>query len=278
MRLLEMTYTTYTKFTMNYHILTDYGFTEPEVSVFQILLESGESNVTDILSHTTLSRTSVHDALGNLLGRDMLDYRKDGRNAYYKCVHPNKLYALLEEKKQATARLNAEMEETIRGMVGSYNLSESKPGVRFFEGVEGGKEVTLDTLRAQDEIYTFLHPEKIHHDIATFNTEYVHKRIALHIPKKMIVPDTPTNRTRYKKKEELREVRFLPLHGNVPFDTSVQIYNKKVSFATLSEEKTISVLIEDSDISYFHKQLFLYIWKSLESNQAAEAVVTDESA
>jgi sugar-specific transcriptional regulator TrmB len=83
---------------MNYHILKEYNFTEPEIELLQILIEQGESTVSTILTHTTLSRTSVHDALNSLLAKDILEYRKEGRNAYYKSVHPNKLYAVLEEK------------------------------------------------------------------------------------------------------------------------------------------------------------------------------------
>jgi sugar-specific transcriptional regulator TrmB len=236
------------------------GFEPIVADIYLILINNGELSVPQILEHTTLSRASVYEALPELLAGGYIEYRKEGRQAFYKPAHPNQLASLVEQKKRDVALLDGEMGETIRALVGSYNLSSNKPGVRFFEGVDGAKELTMDTLHAKDTILTFLNPSEIHPSLNTFNEEYATERVKNGIPKKIIAPDTPENRLRYKTKKSLLEVKFFPTTDS-PFRTSIQIYNNTVSFATLSIDKTIGILIEDEDIATFHKQVFEFIWQ-----------------
>jgi sugar-specific transcriptional regulator TrmB len=251
---------------MNYHILKEYNFTEPEIELLQILIEQGESTVSTILTHTTLSRTSVHDALNSLLAKDILEYRKEGRNAYYKSVHPNKLYAVLEEKKQATARLNAEMEEVIRSMVGSYNVSESKPGVRFFEGVEGIKQALNDSLNAKEPILTMGDMEIALTNFKEVNDEYISKRKKKGIHKLAIGRDTENIRLLLQSYDTtITSVRLLSDEKQEFKHIVIEVYDNTISFLTLKSDTLHAVLINSPQIASVHKSLFFILW-----NQAAE--------
>lgn len=245
---------------MTYDILTNYNFTDAQIEIYRILIEHGESTVSEVLANTSLSRTSVHDALNDLLVRELVEYRKEGRNAYYKAVHPNKLYALLEEKKQTTARLNAEMEEVIRSMVGSYNLGESKPGVRFFEGVEGVKNIFDELLTTTEEMYTFADIEALDQTIADINQQYVQQRIAKQQSKKILILDTPEARqSKTLKNTELTEIRMLPKEMN-RFHTGMNIFNNKLVYLTLTQEHMVGLIVEDPHIYSLHRGLFELLW------------------
>ena len=111
---------------------------EPIVAeIYLILVENGELTVPKVLEHTDLSRASIYDALAELLAKEYVEYRKEGRNAFYRPVHPNKLFGLIEDKKREVALLEGEMGETVSSLVGAYNLANNKPGVQYFEGDEG---------------------------------------------------------------------------------------------------------------------------------------------
>ncbi|MFA4831444.1 MAG: helix-turn-helix domain-containing protein [Patescibacteria group bacterium] len=249
--------------------LTNYGFEPSEAEIYQILVENGEMSVPRILQKTQLSRASVYDSLTMLMAKDLLDYRKDGRTALYKPTHPNKLFGLIEQKKRETALLNQEMEETIRGFTGAFNLSQNRPGVRFFEGEEGIKEVTFDSLKSNGDILTYLDVDATQKYIAEMNKEYVAERVRLNIKKRMIVPDTPQTRERYKNYSPLLEVRLMPPNIK-PFRTITQIYNNTVSFSTLNEQKMIGVIIEDEQIAELHRSVFEFVWQSLPDIQLIE--------
>jgi len=241
-------------------ILINAGFDPSDAEIYQVLAENGEISVPQIQEHARLSRAAIYDSLAKLLAKDFIDYRKEGRNAYYKPNHPNKLFGLIEEKKQQTAIFSQEMEETIKQLTGSYNLANKKPGVRFFEGVEGFREALHDSLNAK-EIYTFVNPSLINKYVNEVNTEYVKERRKRGINKKMLVPDEASSREFLAKQGgELSDVRFLP-KNLTPFKTGVQIYDNKISYFTLRETSIIAIIVEDPDIYDMQRSIFEYLWE-----------------
>ncbi|MBI4993188.1 MAG: hypothetical protein HZC26_03590 [Candidatus Magasanikbacteria bacterium] len=256
--------------------LANAGFEPSVAKIYTILIENNELPVGEIIKRSELSRAGVYDALNLLLAQEFVEYRKECRNAFYRALHPNKLYGLIEQKKRDEALLEQEMNETIRALTGSYNLANNKPGVRFFEGEEGIREVTFNSLEAKDEILTYLDVEATQKYIAEMNKEYVAKRVEKNIKKRMIVPDTQATRERYKNYSPMLEVRLMPPNIK-PFKTITQIYNKKVSFTTLNEQKKIGVIIEDEQISGLHRSIFEFVWNSLPPFQTEKSVTPPSS-
>lgn len=242
--------------------LVSAGLEPSTAKIYLILAENGELPVSEIITKSELSRAGAYDALNMLMAKEYIEYRKEGRNVFYKALHPDKFYSLIEQKKRNEALFEQEMNETIRSLVGMYNLGNNQPGVRMFEGDEGIKEVTMDSLEAQDEILTYLDVEATQKYLAETNKEYVAERVKRNIKKRQIAPDTPATRERYKNYSPLLEVRLMPANIK-PFKTIVQIYNKKVSFSTLNDEKKIGVIIEDEQISELHRSIFEFVWNAL---------------
>ncbi len=240
------------------------GFEPSVAEIYTILVESGELSVGHIVEKSKLSRAGAYDALNLLLAQGYLEYRKEGRNAFYKAVHPDKLFGLIEERKRESALLEDEMKNAIKSLTGAYNLSQNKPGVRFFEGIEGVREVIFDSLQAEGEILTFLDVGATQKYIEDINRDYVKERVRLGIRKRQIAPDTSETRARYQKYSPLLEVKLIPPDIQ-PFQTSIQIYNDTISFSTLNDKKMIGVIIEDKQIVLAHRSLFEYIWKTLPS-------------
>jgi len=123
-------------------------------------------------------------------------------------------------------------------------------------------EVINDSLSAKGDILTYLDVEATQKYISGQNKEYVNKRVELGIHKRMIAPNTPATRERYRNYNPNIEVRLMPPDIK-PFETSVQMYNDTISFSSLDEEKMIGVLIEDKKIVQLHKSIFEFVWKSL---------------
>jgi len=186
-----------------------------------------------------------------------------GYTSFYKAVHPEKLFNLIEEKKRETTQLEDEVKGAIKSLTGAYNLTQNKPGVRFLEGKDGLREVIFDSLTANETIYTYMDSEAINKYVKDINDEYIKKRQDKKLHKKIIALDTPFARERYKQLAgELTEVRLIPFQAH-PFKTGMQIYNNTVSYTTLDDKKMIGVIIEDADIASMHKSLFEFTWDKL---------------
>src|SRR3989338_421767 len=229
--------------------LTIAGMDPKAAEIYLILAEGGEMTMQEILKKTALSRATVYDILPILLAMDYVEYRKEGRVALYKPAHPSKLLALIDQKKRDTALLEEEMKETVRSITGMYNLALVKPGVRFFEGIDGIREVLLDSLSAKDVIYTIGDLETFIGSSREINAQYLEERKKKKNYKKKITNDMPLYRqflaTYDAEFTDTRLIAGLPVnfHGTV-----LEMYEGRISYATFAKESPIGIIIDSAPI------------------------------
>lgn len=245
--------------------LTKAGLDPITASVYLALIELGETQVGSVQEKTALSRASVYEALSGLLAEGYVEYRKQGRVAYYKPVHPQKLEELVGQKKREVALLEGEMGETIRSLTGTFNLAFNKPGVKLYEGKEGLQEILYHSLTAKDKIFTFVNSDTVDTYLKQVDSEYVKERIKKGIKKDIIMADTPAAREYIKSmNHDLTEVKLLS-SNEYPFHAAVEIYNNTLSYLTVNNDQIVAVLIDHPEIATFHKSMFRYFWNTLPS-------------
>jgi sugar-specific transcriptional regulator TrmB len=246
-------------------ILTEFGFSSAETTIYLLLQDKGELTVPNIQKATALSRANIYDALQKLTTKRLVEHRKDGRVAYYRSSHPQNLAALITEKERSTALQVREMNETIRELTGNYNTLLGKPGMRFYEGAAQMKEALFDSLQAKDTIYTFANSQTINAFAEELNAEYMKQRIAKKIHKYIIFTDTPESRELAKQiNPEYTTCKFLDAE-KYPFVTPVEIYNDTVAFYVLHTNTPVAAMIHHEHIAQMHKSLFLALWDTLKS-------------
>ncbi len=241
--------------------LIEVGLHPSAAEIYLILVENGEMTVPAMLKKTKLSRAMVYEVLPELLANGHIEYRKEGREAYYRPAHPGKLLDLLEQKKRDVALLENEMKQTINTLSGTFNLAFHKPGVRFFEGREGFREALSMTLEATETIYTYADLDAVEKYVKDINDEYVVERRKRNINKKLLVLNTPKAQAFMQAQGgELSDTRFLPAEIT-EFHTGMQIYNNTVAYFTLRAENISAMIIHDPDIYRLHRNLFESEWK-----------------
>ncbi|MFA7314645.1 MAG: helix-turn-helix domain-containing protein [Candidatus Magasanikbacteria bacterium] len=247
--------------------LSSLGLEPAAILVYETLISLGKTQVATLIEKTSLSRQGVYDALTILMVNELVDYEKQGRNAWYIPVHPSKLYGLIEEQKQISALKLREAEEGIRLLTASFNLTAHKPGVRYFEGKEGMLEVLEDSLSSPEAIYTFADIEAIVKYIDTENKTYVTQRDVKKIAKKAIIADTPFARNYLKDYHQATtDIRFIS--GNIkPFGNVMQIYDNKISYLTLTDTVLNGIIVQDPQIYKMHKAFFEYMWNTLNTSK-----------
>lgn len=233
------------------------GMDEKEAEIYLILAENGESTVPVLLEHTQLSRATVYEVLPQLLAEEFIEYRKDGRVAYYRAVHPTKLLDLLDQKKRQLALLEEEMNETVRQVVGSFQLANSKPGVRFFEGKEGVINAYEEILQTGQSIDSIEDKGEMSDFIPDYFPTFIKKRIEKNIYNRVVAP--ASNMINITSEKEKRETRSLPV-DIFPFGMDIKISANTILFATLKKEGAIALLIEDTVIADNFRVLFEYLW------------------
>ena len=260
--------------------LVDLGLSENEAALYEILLKNPEATIPLLQQKSPFSRTMLYYILESLEGYGLVSDKKEGKKTVYAVEPPQKLQDFVKDQEEELKRHKTLLTDVMADLTSAYNLAHNKPGVRFFEGPEGIKEVTFDSLKATGTIYTFIDMEGIEKYAKKMNADYVAERIKRGIPKKQISLDTPYTRERYKQMpppSRLLEVRLIPQALN-PFKSGMQIYNDTISYSTLTDEAQIGVIIVDKNIANMHRSLFEYIWNSLTPLQQAPPNAPKEAA
>lgn len=244
------------------------GLSQNEAIIYEYLLKNGNSPAADIIKKTPLKRGVIYNALEDLIKKDLVSEHRvssEGKQGAKKISefspnHPQKLQEYLENEKRRISEVEKTLKANISTMVSDFNLASGKPGVRFYEGLEGIKKVTEVSLTAKSTIYSYADIEAIEKYVSAINRDYVRKREKLGIKKRGIVIDSPFARNYLKDYyREITDTRFID-HKLFPFNTVMQIYDDKISYITLSEKNKIGILIEDKNICQMHKSLFEFAW------------------
>lgn len=237
--------------------LTDIGLEEREVKIYLAALELGASTVLPLAQKAGIKRTYAYDILERLRERQLVSYiEKNGRRRY-SAEPPEKLEQLLKNRLENFHRILPELKSIA-------NQAETKPKVRFYEGLEG-----IET------IYAELHRTDAYAAIASAAEVESHfhallERLADHVVKHdvwarelLVKTDAPIDFIkRYTTNRQ--QVRWLP--EGVKLATDTLLFDNKL--VLISYQPDIhAVVIEGSSQVETQKQLFELLWQQAEPNQ-----------
>lgn len=135
----------------------------------------------------------------------------------------------------------------------------------FYEGVEGVKNVLLDTLETPQvtEILSYTSADYLAIGFdEDFLERYWQKRVSLKIPSRGIMPDTPAARSLFneeKNRKKLRRLKFVPA-DKAGFTNEVDIYGDRVSFISLDKENLYGVVIKSKSIAETQRNIYELLW------------------
>lgn len=246
---------------MENSILTQLGLDPNQILVYMFLLEHGPSKASAIAKNTPLKRGLVYKILDELIKLEIIT--KDDQEkavSVFTPLHPSALKSLAESKVRQAQNTQNYLDTELGSLISMYNLTNNKPGIEFYEGIEGIKKVIYDTLTSKTAIYTYADMEQVEKYIKKINEDYSTKRDKLDLNKKVLLVDSDyTHRLLENYKKTNLNIRFVK---DVPhFATIMQIYDNKVSYVTLSDDKMTGIIIQDKNIYKMHKALFKSMWK-----------------
>jgi len=252
---------------LNKKQLLEIGFADKEAGVYLALLEAGQSTVSHIARKAKINRTTGYDILEMLAGKGLVSVINQGNARQYAAEDPRKILQHSEHKlKQAQGELEAS-KKILPELKSIFNKTE-KPKVKFYEGIDGLKEVYEDTLTAKETIVGYACAETLLEVMPDFPEDYIKRRVAKAIYNKTIVPDTPAMRKfTTRDKEQLRESRLVPA-DKLNLEIEINIYDNKVTMASFKEE--LGIIIESQKIADAQKKIFELAWlgaKTFEKNE-----------
>jgi HTH-type transcriptional regulator, sugar sensing transcriptional regulator len=237
------------------NILQNYGLNNKEAEIYLAALELGKATGFQIYKKTRIKKPTVYYHLDELYKRGFLSFTSQGNKKYYVAEDPEKIKKDLEDKLSS-------FEDLLPQLRSIYNVSGSKPKIRFYEGREGLKEVYDDTLRYKAEFLAFASEGIFQFLGKEYNDYYIAKRVRNRIPVRAIIPTTDILEKNYIRKA-VSELRFIKTIDSKKynFPIEINIYANKVALISFRDE--IGLIIESDAITKMMKMMFEFFWKAL---------------
>lgn len=244
------------------HKLQKLGLSEKEADVYLATLESAFGiSIANIAKKTNIKRSTVYLALEELKRRGLISISRQGGHHVYMAEDPR----VFEEKiKEQSLYLR----ELLPELLSVTNVLARKPQIRFYEGLEGIKDVYRDTLSYNKSEILAWATGDINEELSKWlNANYLPARIAARIPARVLAVDTSSLRELAGDNiASLRNLRLIT-KNTAPFSVEVNLYGgRKMALVSFREE--FGVIIESKEIFETFKAIFEGAWDANEKTSA----------
>lgn len=238
-------------------LFTSLGLSDNEAKIYQTLLKHEDLTATELSEKASETRTNTYSLLDKLIDMEVVETDESSPVRRYRAANPEKLRELLDDKKNFIAQTEAQLESVLPDLQSIYNLAQNKPGVFYYEGVEGFKKLLEDMALAKSDIWLLpsqMPPKNSQIDLIL--DRGVAKRRARGIKTKILLPEEAKE---WKTLDRFRarnfEIRFI----GEPVNAEIISYDDKIAF-TSYEPKLINTIITDKALAISMQMMFYELW------------------
>jgi sugar-specific transcriptional regulator TrmB len=221
--------------------------------VYRAALELGDVPVARIVERTGLPKATVYGALTRLEQDGLIaDWGQPGKRRVV-AYDP----AILLEQLEARRQMLGEMLPQLRSL---YNGAKGKPGIRFYEGLDGVEKALWDSLTTQSgEMYcTFAMAEIMEIPGLSRMAHFLDERLNRGIDMKVLRSRQHDRKGIWQcSRAERRELRFSP--DNAILAMTMLIYDTRVAVVS-SHKESYGLVIESNEFSSLLRTMFMSMW------------------
>lgn len=255
---------------MYQQILENTGLRNKEAQLYDLLLTKGAQPVKDLIRASQLKRGIVYKTLYELEDKKLISKFTKNKKIWFKPEHPYQLAEIVENKFKESQNQQLNITTYLSQLISAYKTTQNQPGVKILEGVDGIKEVYLDTLRDKQEIWAILQTSDVDEKIYKWLTSiYAKERVKNNISAQVIVGVGKETKTYTEKNEkELRETRLVK-QLDFPIGIEMDIYGDKIAFMSFKKNTDLmGIIIHNPLIAQTMRALFTLAWQQAEKHTA----------
>lgn len=239
------------------NLLKKAGFLDKEILIYLTILEMGRGVVSEISRKAGVNRTTGYVILDSLATKGLVSVSGKEPKQEYMAEPPDNLAQYMYSQVEKQKSISKELEELLPEMSSLYKKGD-RPRVRFYEGIDGLKQVYEDTLTSTETIVAYATYDDMHKALPNYFPDYYKRRAGKGIFAKGIVPATPLAQERVlENKNEARELILVPADKYM-FSPDIEIYDNKVMIASWREK--LGIIIESAEIADAMKKIFELAW------------------
>ncbi len=241
--------------------LTKLGLTPDQAKIYEILVSSPVLPARLVSERSGVGRELTYIVLKQLESLDLIEKSTKGKIILFRAKNPRAIKKVLEEKRESVLLAEKAYQDIAGKMIADFNIANSKPFIRFYEGVEGLQKTYDHILKYTNEVYVI-------RSLYDYENQTIRKMVTEQLKKqaeKKIKSYVLTPHLEHMGKEKLvhnleRNItrKVLPKE-KFTLPSQVIIYNNTVSITSMKKE-IITTIIENEDIAQTFKTLFNYMW------------------
>ncbi len=236
-------------------ILRKAGLTESQAKGYLALIEHGALTPAELAEKTGEARTNGYMICEKLesLG---LATKKDGKKAVYTPNHPSALETLAEKRRKVIQKAEQDVKNNINPLIDMFYAASELPGARTLNGIEGIKEIYLDTLRVKQDIYLLrTTSDEVDLGVEYLNT-YRRERAKLGINTYGLTPSTKSAIERLDGDEDKRMLfhRTLLPPNSYTAPVEIDIYGSKSAFISFGDTQ-MAIVVDSPPMAEAMRQI-----------------------
>ncbi len=241
--------------------LRNLGLSGNEVKAYIALLELGPSTVLQIANKAGINRPTTYVQVESLKRRGLVGTIMKGKRVMLTPKDPvAQLGMMLEQQEQEVRTHKAVLEKLLPELGAMYTLGGNKPRVRYFEGIEGLRQMQAEFLRCQSKkIYAISSLDNVLEILPDQFESYTPRRIARGIHSKIIYTTKRGEILERNDIKHLRESRFLRPE-KFSFTSDITLFDDSVAISSM-ETPISGTIITHKDIAGSFKALFSTMWE-----------------
>jgi len=242
-------------FNVNVKTLTDIGLNETQAKVYLLLIKNGSLTPPQTSTSLGIKRTNAYAVLDQLEELGLATKKEVQKKITYWAENPIALEKLAKNKRAEALEHEKLVQTSMPTLLNYFYTYTDQPGVRFFQAIEGIKEIYNDMLRTGKDIYVIRSPHDQDLMSNEFFTKFKDKKSKLNINTYMI--NSQENREIYNDKTDklYKTCRTQVNPDQYSANVEISTYGDKVSIISFGEE-AIGMIIDSPQIAEANRQIF----------------------
>ncbi len=251
--------------------LTQAGLNPEQAAVYEILLKTGPSPARKIAQNSPYKRSLIYKILDELIAVGLATKKDEvGKVSIFEPAHPLKLKELAEKQAEAARQTQTVLDSVLPSLVSDFNLISGRPGVKFYEGLEGVKKMHEEILAENKEILAFvLINSEWEKPLVQFWKQYYMMRIKKGIKVRAITENNAEG-IAYQRLDQaqLRETRLVPKE-KINLEIEKNIFGDKVAFLSMKPGQQMATMIHSEAVANTERAIFEMAWMEAGQNPNA---------
>ena len=240
---------------MNTQLLEDIGLTKPQALAYSALIANGPATAPAIAARIGESRSNAYKILDRLCELELATKDQASTRLRYFPASPAILDQLIQKQAEVVRLRERKLQAELPQLLDTFFARSEQPGIRFYQGKEGIKQIYSDMLATGKTLYLMRSPADVDFYDADFFAELRKKRRLLNIKTIGITPDVSSaNHDPEIDAANLFERTWIPASAytaNVEWNIS----GDKVALISYGQE-AMGIVIHSTQIAESFRQVF----------------------